>query len=36
MKRIGIIAKPRKPEARTILQELLPWLAGKGVEAILD
>ena len=36
MKRIGIIAKPHKPEARTILQELLPWLEGRGVEAILD
>src|SRR3990172_1580785 len=36
MKRIGIIAKPHKPEARTILQELLPWLEAKGVESILD
>jgi NAD+ kinase len=36
MKRIGIIAKSRKPEARTILQELLPWLEARGVESILD
>ncbi|MBF8298325.1 MAG: putative inorganic polyphosphate/ATP-NAD kinase ((P)/ATP kinase)(ppnK), partial [candidate division NC10 bacterium] len=36
MKRIGIIAKPHKPEARTILQELLPWLEARGVESILD
>jgi NAD+ kinase len=36
MKRIGIIAKPHKPEARMILQELIPWLKGRGVEAILD
>lgn len=35
MKRIGIIAKP-KPEARAVLQELLPWLEAKGVEAVLD
>ncbi|MDE2180838.1 MAG: NAD(+)/NADH kinase, partial [candidate division NC10 bacterium] len=36
MKRIGIIAKPHKPEARTIIQELLPWLMARGVEAVLD
>jgi len=36
MTRIGIIAKPHKPEARTILQELLPWLEARGVESILD
>ncbi len=36
MKRIGIIAKPHKPEARAILAELLAWLEARGVEAILD
>jgi NAD+ kinase len=36
MKQIGIIAKPHKPEARTILQELLPWLEARGVKSILD
>jgi NAD+ kinase len=36
VKRVGIIAKPHKPEARTVLQELLPWLEARGVEAVLD
>ncbi len=36
MKRIGIIAKPHKPEARAVLAELLPWLEARGVEAVLD
>ncbi len=36
MKRVGIIAKPHKPEARTVLQELLPWLEARGMEPILD
>lgn len=36
MKRVGIIAKPHKPEARTVLQELLPWLEARGVEPVLD
>ncbi|HLC20614.1 MAG TPA: NAD(+)/NADH kinase [Candidatus Methylomirabilis sp.] len=36
MKRVGIIAKPHKPEARTVLQDLLPWLEARGVEPILD
>lgn len=36
MKRIGIIAKPHKPEARTVLQKLLPWLETRGVKPILD
>ncbi len=36
MKRVGIIAKPHKPEARTVLQELIPWLEARGVEAVLD
>lgn len=36
MKRIGIIAKFHKPEAKTILTELVPWLTARGVEAVLD
>lgn len=36
MKRVGIIAKPHKPEVRTVLQELLPWLEARGVEPVLD
>jgi NAD+ kinase len=36
VKRVGIIAKPHKPEARTVLQELLPWLEARGVEPVLD
>ncbi len=36
MKRIGIIVKPHKPEARTILAELLAWLEARGVDAIMD
>jgi len=36
VKRIGIIAKPHKPEARTVLQKLLPWLETRGVTPVLD
>jgi NAD+ kinase len=36
VKRIGIIAKPHKPEARTVIQGLLPWLRARGVRAVLD
>ena len=36
MKRIGIIAKPHRPEARGILQELVPWIAERGIEPVLD
>jgi len=36
VKRVGIIAKPHKPEVRTVLQELLPWLEARGVEPVLD
>lgn len=36
MKKVGIIAKPHRPEARTVLQELLPWLEARRVEAVLD
>ncbi|MGH7207213.1 MAG: NAD(+)/NADH kinase [Nitrospiraceae bacterium] len=36
MKRVGIIAKPHKAEARTVLRDLLPWLEGRGVQPLLD
>lgn len=36
MKRVGIIAKPHKPEARAVLQKLLPWLETRGLKPILD
>jgi len=36
VKRIGIIAKPHKPEARPVLQKLLPWLETRGVTPVLD
>ncbi len=37
MKKIGIIAKPQSgPVAQKVLAELLPWLADRGKEAVLD
>lgn len=36
MKRIGIICKAGRPEPAEILNDLLPWLKGKGVEALVD
>jgi NAD+ kinase len=36
MKRVGVIAKPHKAEARTVLKELLAWLEGRGVQPLLD
>ncbi len=36
MQRIGIVAKPNKPEAGPILHELVTWLGQRGCEAILD
>lgn len=36
VKRVGIIAKPHRPEARAVLQDLLPWLEARGVDPILD
>lgn len=36
MKRIGIICKAGRPEPLEILKELIPWLANKGIETILD
>jgi len=36
MKRIGIIAKRNKPEALTVVQDLLVWLNKKGVECFIE
>jgi NAD+ kinase len=36
MQRIGIAAKPSKPEAEPILRKLVPWLRDRRLEAILD
>ena len=36
MQRIGIAAKPNKPEAEPILRELVGWLRGRGCEVLLD
>lgn len=35
MNKIGIIAKPR-PEAKPVLEELLTWMAARGIDPILD
>ena len=36
MKRIGIIAKPFKAEAKKVLEDLLPWLQERDIEVFLD
>ncbi len=36
MKKIGIIAKPFKAEAKKVLEALLPWLQERGIEVFLD
>jgi NAD+ kinase len=36
VKRVGIVAKPHKPETLAVLRELLPWLEARGVESALD
>lgn len=36
MKKIGIIAKPFKTEAKKVLEDLLPWLQARGREVFLD
>jgi NAD+ kinase len=36
VQRIGIAAKPNKPEAEPILRELVAWLRGRGCEVLLD
>lgn len=36
MQRIGVVAKPKKPEAEPILRTLTAWLRTRGCEAVLD
>ncbi len=36
MPAIAIVSKPNKPELGTILDELVPWLRGRGLEPLLD
>lgn len=36
MQRIGITAKPHKPEAEPILRELVSWLRARGCHVLLD
>lgn len=36
MKKIGIIIKPHKPEAKDVLQKLISWIESHHIEAILD
>lgn len=35
-KRVGIVAKPHRPEAREVLQQLITWLKAKDREVVLD
>lgn len=34
--RVGIVAKPHRPEAREVVQQLVTWLKEKGREVVLD
>ena len=36
MKRIGILVKPELPDAKLLLDELVPWLRGRGKDPLLD
>lgn len=36
MRRVGIVAKPNKPEAEAVLRNLVPWLRERGREVALD
>ncbi|MDH7499494.1 MAG: NAD(+)/NADH kinase [candidate division NC10 bacterium] len=36
MRKVGIVAKPRGPEVRQVVKELLEWLEGKGLEVFFD
>ena len=36
MKNIGIIVKPHRPEARSVVKELSGWLQGRGFEVFFD
>jgi len=34
--RVGIVAKPDAPRAQAVIVELLSWLAGRGLGAVLE
>lgn len=36
MEKIGILAKPHRPEAQPVMKELVEWLQGKGLEVFFD
>lgn len=36
MKRIGIICKPRRPEPREIVGQLVPWLTDRGCSVVVE
>ena len=36
MRRIGIVAKPNKPEAEPVLRNLITWLRDRGCEVVPD
>jgi len=36
VKKVGIIAKKNKKEAAQIVAEIAPWLAGRGIEPLID
>lgn len=36
MKRIGILVKPEFPDAKPLLQDLVPWLRARGRDPLLD
>ena len=36
MKRIGIVAKTDRPEAKSVVSELVLWLTGRGLQAVLE
>ncbi len=36
MQRIGVVAKPKKPEAEPVLRNLVAWLRARGLEVVAD
>ena len=34
--RVGIVIKPHRPQAREVLQQLIPWLKARDCEVVLD
>lgn len=36
MKRIGIVAKTDRPEAKSVVPELVEWLTGRGLQVVLE